>query len=75
MCIHIYIYIYICIIFGAAAYPFFEADTLFLECCVCVVFSRLVTFFEIEGRLNRVPSTPGLHHKIPVFSDPDPGKS
>ena len=19
--------------------------------------------------------TPGLHHKIPVFSDPDPGKS
>ena len=32
-------------------YPFFESDALFLECCVCVVFS-CVAVLRIEGCLN-----------------------
>ena len=29
----------------------------------------------IKQKNNNINTTPGLHHKIPVFSDPDTGKS
>ena len=37
--------------FKDMVYPFFESDTLFLECFVCVVFSSLA-ILRIEGYLN-----------------------
>ena len=37
--------------FKDAVCPFFESDTLFLECSLCVVFSSLA-ILRIEGCLN-----------------------
>ena len=49
-----YIYIDALLLFGAledTVCPFFESDTLFHECCLCIVFSCFA-ILRIEGCLN-----------------------
>ena len=37
--------------------------------CVCIIIIVIINLIII------IIITPGLHHEISVFSDPDPGKS
>ena len=43
----------------------------FIMFVLCVYLS----FFVFTICLSYLSATPGLHYKIPVFSDPAPGKS
>ena len=44
-------------------------------CFVCSLHVQLFWAKIISGTGASKPVTPGLHYKIPVFSDPAPGKS
>ena len=45
--------------------------------CLIIVYEKHCSSLRwSETALKKwAPCTPGLHYKIPVFSDPDPGKS
>ena len=75
VCIYMYIYIYTHI--DIHIIPRLTTGALGTKAVV-----RMISHLGIFGCSDGVPlkhmierDTPGLHHKISVFSDPDPGKS
>ena len=70
-CVCVYIYIYICIHRCIHTYIPCGPQGLFVQ----TPEAEKQTLRKQARQMSSMSPTPGLHHKISVFSDPDPGKS